>query len=120
MAPLLWLGVSFAANPSSPPLQAGAYSFQWKDAEFPSGLGFPVKVVISGRHVVVKNEHARGEIPVGALEEGVLMWHASSGHWIIGHEASDATAKSVGGCGDVDPAVVDFKARVIWTCMWGP
>lgn len=120
VALLLGLSVCLAASPSRPPLASGEYRFQWKDAEFPSGTGFPVKVTISGRHIVVTNEHPHGEVPVGELENGLLLWHAASEQWIISHDAADAKAESVGGCGDSDPFVVDFKSRVIWTCMWGP
>jgi hypothetical protein len=120
VALLLGLSACLAANPSRPPLASGDYRFQWKDAEFPSGSGFPVKVTISGWHIVVANEHPHREVPIGSLEEGTLLWHSPSTQWIISNDADDAKAESVGGCGDSDPFVVDFKARVIWTCMWGP
>jgi hypothetical protein len=119
-AVLLSLSACLAPGPSRPPLASGEYTFQWKDAEFPNGTGFPVKVTISGLRITVANEQPHREVPVGELEQGLLHWHSASAQWIISHDAADANAESVGGCGDSDPIVVDFKSRVIWTCMWGP
>jgi hypothetical protein len=102
------------------PLESGAYRFQWKDAEFPTSDGFPVRVEITGKRIRIINERTHREVPVGELADGELMWHAKSGQWILGHAESDKLAPSVGGCDGADPFVVDFEARVIWTCMWGP
>lgn len=102
------------------PLESGAYQFQWKDAEFPSSDGFPVRVEIADKRMRIINERQHREVPVGELDDGELMWHAESSQWILGHAEDDKLAPSVGGCDGADPFVVDFETRVIWTCMWGP
>jgi hypothetical protein len=102
------------------PPESGVYKFQWKDAEFPSSDGFPVRVEVADKRVRIINERTHREVPVGELADGELMWHVKSGQWILGHAESDALAPSVGGCDGADPFVVDFKTRVVWTCMWGP
>ena len=101
------------------PLKSGAYQFQWKDAEFPNSDGFPVRVEIADKRMRIINERTHRGVPIGELDDGELMWHANSSQWILGHAEADRLAPSVGGC-DADPFVVDFEARVIWTCMWGP
>jgi hypothetical protein len=108
------------ADGPSVPLESGTYQFQWKDAEFASSDGFPVRVEIADRRMRIINERTHREVPVGELDEGELMWHAKTGQWILGHAETDKFAPSVGGCAGADPFVVDFEARVIWTCMWGP
>jgi hypothetical protein len=110
----------FEADELHLPFRSGAYQFQWKDAEFPRSDGFPVRVEISDEHIRVINERKHRDVPVGEIAEGKLMLHAKSGQWILGHDESDRLAESVGGCGDADAFVVDFEARVIWTCQWGP
>ena len=117
---LLGVCACFGADAPDVPLKSGAYQFQWKDAEFPDSDGFPVRVEITDKRLRIINERTHREVPVGELEDGELMWHAESSQWILGHAEIDKLAPSVGGCGDTDPFVVDFQARVIWTCMWGP
>lgn len=113
-------GCNAAADGPGVPLESGTYQFQWKDAEFASSDGFPVRVEIADRRMRIINERTHREVPVGELDEGELMWHAQTGQWILGHAETDKVAPSVGGCEGADPFVVDFQARVIWTCMWGP
>jgi hypothetical protein len=120
IAVVLGSSVCLGANVPRIPLPSGTYRFQWKDAEFSNGPGFPVSVTITGRSIVVTNKNKHGAAPLGDLDGGVLLWHSATRQWIISDNPSDATASSVGGCGDSDPAVVDFKARIIWTCSWGP
>jgi hypothetical protein len=120
MIALLWLPACFAADVPRWPLPSGTYEFQWKDAEFQNSSGFPVKVEINGSRIRVINERPHGSVPVGELESATLMWHAKSGRWVLGVSKDDNLAPTVGGCGDSDPHVIDFKNREIWTCEWGP
>jgi hypothetical protein len=117
---LLQFSLCFAASPPQVPLASGTYRFQWKDAEFPNSSGFAVKVKIKGQRIRIVNEKTHGSAPIGVLEEGLLMWHAKSSQWIVGNDDSDKEAESAGGCDTSAPSVVDFKTRVIWTCMYGP
>src|SRR5262245_48796850 len=102
---LLSASVCLASDPPKAPLKSGTYRFQWKDAEFANSPGFPVKVEIDGERIRVVNEQKDRAAPVGTLDEGVLMWHAQSKQWILGHDESDKFAPTVGGCGDSDPYV---------------
>ena len=115
----LCVSVSAAAEPPVP-LPDGKYQFQWKDAEFGDSPGFPVQVEISGRSIRVLNESKRHGVPLGEIENAVLMWHETLGKWILATSPSDSTATSVGGCGDDEPHEINFKSREIWTCQWGP
>ena len=116
---LLCTAGCFAPREPSVPLKSGTYRFQWKDAEFPQGNGFPVLVEISGNRVRVMNQRAQGAAPVGELERGNLMWHARSKQWILSEAESDRLPPDVGPC-DPGPHIVDFDRREIWTCEWGP
>jgi hypothetical protein len=114
--------VSVIVHASRPevPLASGTYQFQWKDAEFARSDGFPVRVEIVDNRMQIFNDRKYREVPVGKLEDGELMWHPKSSQWILGHAETDKFAATVGGCAGSDPFAVDFDARVIWTCMWGP
>jgi hypothetical protein len=116
---LLWLSTSLAGEPPIP-LESGMYQFQWKDAEFPNSAGFPVKVVIDGNRIRVINEHPGGAAPLGELASALLMWNAKLSKWVIGYSEAAREATSAGDCSGEGPNVIDFKARVIWTCEWGP
>jgi hypothetical protein len=119
---LFCMGASGCRGAKEPrvPLEPGTYQFQWKDAEFASSDGFPVRVEIAAKRLRIINEREHREVPIGELDDGELMWHAQSRQWILGHAETDKLAASVGGCDGADPFVVDFETRVIWTCMWGP
>jgi hypothetical protein len=112
-----WSGTVLAEPPL--PIKSGDYTFQHRDAEFPDAPGFPVKVLIRGRRITVFNPQARNQIPAGVIDRATLMWHAATGQWILGYRAADREAPEVGGCSD-GPNVIDFAARVIWTCEGGP
>jgi hypothetical protein len=101
------------------PIKPGHYVFHHRDAEFPNAPGFPVKVSIQGHKITVVNPKPYGVIPAGVIDRATLMWHAGTGQWILGHDAADRNAPEVGGCSG-GPDVIDFKARVIWTCEGGP
>ena len=96
------------------PIQSGKYIFQHKMAEQPTIPNTPLTVNITGRHIVIVSETI-GIFPKGIVEEGTLMWHAKSKHWIIGQSASDRYANEVGGCSD-GPSVIDLKNKVFWSC----
>lgn len=119
MTLLAWASLCLAADPPIP-VKSGTYQFRWKDAEFSSSAGFPVKVVIDGRRVCVVNEHAGGAAPLGELESAQLMWNTKVGKWVLGYSDADKVAPDPGGCSGEGPHVIDFEARVIWTCEWGP
>jgi hypothetical protein len=116
---VLWLSTSFAGDPPIP-LGSGMYQFQWKDAEFPESAGFPVKVIIDGDRISVINEHQGGAAPLGELASATLMWNAKVAKWVLGYSESAKQAVSAGDCSGEGPQVIDFQARVIWTCEWGP
>jgi hypothetical protein len=116
---LLWLSPSLAGDPPTP-LDSGTYLFQWRDAEFPNSAGFPVKVIIDGDRISVINEHQGGAAPLGELESAILMWNAKLSKWVLGHSESARSASEAGDCSGEGPHVIDFQARVIWTCEWGP
>jgi hypothetical protein len=101
------------------PIKSGKYTFQHRDAEFPDRHGFPVRVVIRGKRVTVINPKAYGPIPAGVIDQATLMWHAKEKQWIIGYQDADRHAPEIGGCSD-GPDIIDFKARIIWTCEGGP
>ena len=60
-----------------------------------------------------------GDPPI-PLESALLMWHARLGKWVLGQSESAKYAATAGDCSGDGPHVIDFEARVIWTCEWGP
>jgi hypothetical protein len=100
------------------PIKSGDYIFQNRDAEFPHSKGFPVRVSIRGDHITVINPKPHGATPAGVLDEATLMWHPKSKQWIIAYSNADRDAPDVGGCSD-GPDVIDFKTRIIWSCISG-
>lgn len=122
-----WCGVLFALIAFAPavansapkvPLRSGAYVFRHRDEEFRASLGFEVKVVIRGDHIAVISPRERGPMPAGVLDEGTLFWRPRSREWIIATTKADHS--DLRGPCDGGPSVVDFKARIIWTCEGGP
>jgi hypothetical protein len=114
---LLIVTASACENTSSPepPLLNGEYSFTHRFAEHPDIPSIQLTVQINGRRIVLTNNDRTDVFPAGLIEEGTLMWHASSAQWIIGSSAADADASEVGGCSD-GPSVVDLQRRIYWTC----
>lgn len=100
------------------PIKSGEYTFQYRDAEFSNSSGFPVRVSICGRRIVVTNPKSHGSIPAGIVEKATLMWHSKSHQWILGHRDVDHEAPEVGGCSG-GPNVIDFRTRIIWSCEGG-
>jgi len=101
------------------PIKSGKYTFQHRDAEFPSSPGFSVKVVIRGNRITVINPKTYGPIPAGVIDKAMLMWHSKEKQWILGHKDTDRNAPEIGGCSD-GPDIIDFQSRIIWTCEGGP
>ena len=114
---LLTVVTSACENTASlePPLPSGEYSFAHRHAERPDIPSIQLTVQIHGGRIVLINSGRTDVFPAGLIEEGTLMWHASSAQWIIGSEAADAEASDVGGCSD-GPSVVDLQRRIYWTC----
>ena len=107
------------------PLGSGEYQFEMKDFEFPTLPSTSVRVILQGRHIKVVSDSRESTLfPYGtAIDEGLVIWHAASGQWIIGHNESDEDAPEVGGCGDgpavidlAGPAVIDLAGKVYWYC----
>jgi hypothetical protein len=115
--PTLLLLMVGCSAPSAPPvpMPSGDYEFAHRFAEHPTMASITLNVRIAGAHVVVVNATDSDVFPAGVLDEGVLMWHAASKQWIVGHEKGDDTLPDVGGCSD-GPAVIDLVNRIYWTC----
>jgi hypothetical protein len=111
------LVASFCAAASEPqlPIQSGRHTFQHRFAEQPKMKSVSLNAEIRGRHIVLINEAPSSVFPKGVVAEGTLMWHSTSGQWIIGKSDSDRNAKEAGGCSD-GPEVVDLKNKIYWTC----
>jgi hypothetical protein len=111
-------GAGCTAQMDAVPIASGDYKFAVKDAEFdgriPSG---DVILKIRGRHVIVTSGRRASVFPDGLVEEGELMWHASSGQWIIGMSAADAVAPDSGDvCAPDGRVVLDFEHHFYWMC----
>ena len=70
--------------------------------------GNSIKIIHNGKGNLTGN---KGDI----LDEGIIMKHAKTGQWIIGHSRKDKNAKEVGGCSE-GPSVIDFKHKKWWSC----
>ncbi|HEY0682600.1 MAG TPA: hypothetical protein VGD45_09725 [Steroidobacter sp.] len=97
------------------PLASGDYPFVHKYAEHPDMPSIELTAQIRGHHIRLINYSQSAVFPIGVIDEGDLLWHASSEQWIIGETAADASASEVGGCSD-GPTVVDLERRIYWTC----
>ncbi|HEX6915308.1 MAG TPA: hypothetical protein VF145_08705 [Chitinophagaceae bacterium] len=96
----------------------GIYTYAMAFAEWQGkSLGATCTVIVKGDSIkVIHNGNSNltgkeGDI----LDEGIIMKHAKTGKWIIGHSEKDKDAKEFGGCSD-GPAVIDFKRRKFWSC----
>jgi hypothetical protein len=114
------LGGAARADPALP-IKPGTYTFWHRDAEFPRSQGFRVRVVIKGRQITVINPSPQPmrQIPGGVIDEATLMWHPKGEKWILGRGDNDRDAPDDSPCGE-GPDFIDFKKRVIWTCIGGP
>ena len=96
----------------------GIYMYKIAFAEWGGkSLGSTCTVIIKGNHIKVLHNGKpglmgkKGEI----IDQGIIMKHSRTGHWIIGHHAKDKNAKEVGGCSE-GPSVIDFKHKQFWLC----
>jgi hypothetical protein len=112
---LLGLLLSACQPSAEPSLPSGDYVFVHKFAEHPDIPSIKLDVQIRGRHIVLTNNDRTDVFPAGVIEEGMLMWHAASGQWIIGTQPGAVDATEVGGCSD-GPQVIDLERRIYWTC----
>jgi hypothetical protein len=125
MKPLSWIVVFVfamsctAGREPTLPVSSGTYQFNHRDAEFPHQPGFPVMVTISGFGftVGVQNPSHPGEIC--ELYQGTLMWNGNVQKWVLGTDEADRSARQAGGCQDNGPDAIDFKQRIVWTCVSG-
>jgi hypothetical protein len=99
------------------PVASGTYQFDHRDAEFPTQRGFPVSVTVDGSRYRLAVRKPGGSTAMCELDAGTLMWNRQLQVWILGHRESDRTASAAGGCQDDGPDTIDFKERVIWTCV---
>jgi len=106
---------AYAAAAPPSPLPSGQYTFQHKFAEQPNLPSVPMLAKINGLHIVLVNRARFGGFPKGVVADGILMWHAASKQWIIGHKASDRNVKEVGGCSG-GPDAIDLQKKIYWTC----
>jgi hypothetical protein len=106
---------SMAAEPPLP-ISSGKYELGLRFAEHPTIISTTRFVAtIDGYHITVKNEGSTDVYPAGLIEEGTLMWHASSQQWIIGQTDADHHASDIGGCSS-GPPVVDLVKLEYWDC----
>ena len=114
---LLALTISACQSSIEPPLSSGDYVFLHKfaEAEHSNVSSIKLDVQIRDRHIVLTNNDKSDVFPAGVIAEGTLMWHATSGQWIVGNEPTDVDAPEVGGCSD-GPEVVDLERKIYWTC----
>lgn len=89
--------------------------FQHQFAEQPSIPSITVEAKIDGNHITLTNKDKFDVFPEGIIAEGILMWHAPTRQWIIGHSPADKFVQDVGGCSE-GPEVVDLEKRIYWTC----
>ena len=93
---------SIAAEPPLP-ISSGKYELGLRFAEHPT-------IISTTRFVATIDVY-----PAGLIEEGTLMWHASSQQWIIGQTDADRHASDIGGCSS-GPPVVDLVKLEYWDC----
>jgi hypothetical protein len=103
------------ANDTSPPIADGRYTFVVKLAEQPNVPGGELDAEVRGRNIRFTSKPNSSVFPAGLVEEGILLWHAASRQWIIGHSEGDAEITEVGGCTG-GPFVVDLEQKIFWTC----
>jgi len=94
----------------------GTYTYKVEYAEWGGkSLGASCIIRIKGDSRIVVNNGTtsgkKGEI----IDRGIIMKHAKTGLWLIGHSSKDKNAKDVGGCSD-GPLVIDFKRKILELC----
>ncbi|GAA4319208.1 hypothetical protein [Flaviaesturariibacter amylovorans] len=115
LAIILLVFVATTAQAQRP--KDGRYTYALAFAEWNGDtLGETCIVIIKGDRIKIlksKNSNLTGKGNV--IDEGMLLKHAKTGHWIIAHRKQDQHAPEVGGCSD-GPRVIDFKKKTFWTC----
>ena len=71
--------------------------------------GDSIKIIDNGKTALSLSK--KGDI----IDQGIIMKHARTGKWIIGHTAKDKNAKQIGGCSD-GPQIIDFIHKRFWIC----
>ena len=98
--------------------ESGTYTYSIAFAEWQGkSLGATCTVVIKGDSIKVIH-NGKGNLTGkkgDVMDEGIIMKHAKTGKWIIGHSPKDKDAKEIGGCSD-GPSVIDFKRKKYWSC----
>ena len=95
----------------------GTYTYAVAFAEWNGKTnGATCTVIISGDSIkVVHNGNPNLSGKKGSIiDQGIIMKHAGTGKWIIGHTINDKNAKEVNGC--EGQTIVDFKKKLIWSC----
>ena len=111
------LAIAACQSSTEPPLASGdcVFEHRFAEAEHSNIPSIKLNVQIRGRQITLTNSDKTDVFPAGVIEEGTLMWHATSGQWIIGTAPGDVDAPEAGGCSD-GPAVVDLERKIYWTC----
>jgi len=98
--------------------KSGTYTYKIAFAEANGkSLGATVIVIIKVNKIkIVHNGKPsltgqKGEI----IDQGIIMKHARTGKWIIGHNSKDRYAKVIGGCSE-GPSIIDFRYKKFWMC----
>lgn len=113
---LLLLFVSIITNAQHP--KDGIYHYKIAFAEWQGkSFGTTCTVIIKGNKIkILSNGNGKLTAKKGhIIAQGIIMKHAKSGKWIIGHNARDKEAEDIGGCSD-GPIVIDFKLKILWLC----
>ncbi|NII26930.1 hypothetical protein HB364_17705 [Pseudoflavitalea sp. X16] len=108
--------VVLMANAQKPKDGTYTYSIAFEEWQGKS-LGATCTVVINGDSIKVVHDGTgnltgkKGDV----LSQGIIMKHAKSGKWIVGHSLKDKEAKEIGGCSG-GPTIIDFKRKKFWLC----
>lgn len=113
---LLFFAIGLVANAQKP--KTGIYTHAVAFEEWQrKSLDVTCTVQINGDSIKIINNGTgnltskKGDI----IDEGIIMKHAKTGKWIIGHNAKDKDAKEIGGCSS-GPSVIDFRHKKFWLC----
>ena len=115
-----WINVRYAKSSSitSPKPEDGVYTYHMAYDEWRgSPLGGTCLVEIKGDKVRIMHDGTGGSSKKkgDVLEEGILLKHEPTGHWIIGQSPADAQAPELGGCSD-GPTIIDVVHRIYLSC----
>ena len=109
----LFVQISNAQKPKD-----GMYTYSIAFAEWKGKTnGATCTVIINGDSIKVIHNGSKnlsGD-KNDIIDQGIIMKHAKSGKWIIGHDEKDRNAKEIGGCSN-GPSVIDFCRKIFWLC----